>query len=171
MRKHFVTKQVGLYIGYDRTSLDGDRGKKYKGPICLDHYGRKVPKHANGTAKIDHYTSSAKAIMEAMLGIYDRVVDKELLVRRVNICASNLIPEDQIPEEKPVQLDMFTDYEAVEREKKEQQAAEEKERRLQRVTLQIHDKYGKNTMLKGMNFLEGGTTIERNGQIGGHKAE
>ncbi len=171
VRKHFVTKQVGLYIGYDRTSLDGDRGKKYKGPICLDHYGRKVPKHANGTAKIDHYTSSAKAIMEAMLGIYDRVVDKELLVRRVNICASNLIPEDQIPEEKPVQLDMFTDYEAVEREKKEQQAAEEKERRLQRVTLQIHDKYGKNTMLKGMNFLEGGTTIERNGQIGGHKAE
>ena len=130
-----------------------------------------MPKHANGTENIDHYTSSTKVLMKAVLAIYDRVVDQNLLIRRVNIAAANLIPEDEIPEDKPEQLDIFTDYEALEREKKAAQAAEERERRLQQVAIQIQAKYGKNAMLKGMNFLEGGTTIERNGQIGGHKAE
>lgn len=171
VRKRFVTKQMVLYIGYDRTSLEGERGKEYTGPVGIDHYGRMVPKHANGTGNIDHYTSSTRVIMQTVLGIYDRVVDKNLLIRRVNIAATNLISEDDIPEDKPEQLDMFTDYEALEKEKKEAKAAEERERRLQRVTLQIQDKFGKNAMLKGINFLEGGTTIERNGQIGGHKAE
>lgn len=108
--------------------------------------------------------------METVLELYDRVVHKDLLIRRVNITACNLICEDDIPEDKPLQLDMFTDYEAVDREKKAQQAAEEKERKLQRVTLAIQDRFGKNAMLKGMNLMEGGTTIDRNGQIGGHKA-
>ena len=99
------------------------------------------------------------------------MVDPNLLIRRVNIAACNLIPEDEIPEEKAQQLDLFTDFEEKERKKKALKAAEEKERRLQRATLQIQDKYGKNAVLKGMNFLEGGTTIERNGQIGGHRAE
>ena len=98
------------------------------------------------------------------------MVNKDLLIRRVNIAACNLIPEDAIPQDIPVQLDMFTDYAALEEKKKLQQAAEEKERKLQRVTLAIQDRYGKNAMLKGMNLLEGGTTIDRNGQIGGHKA-
>lgn len=89
---------------------------------------------------------------------------------RVNIAACNLISEDDIPEDKPMQLDMFTDYEQLEQETKLRRAAEEKERKLQRVTLQIQDRFGKNAMLKGMNLVEGGTTIERNGQIGGHKA-
>ena len=114
--------------------------------------------------------ASLDAIMETVLELYDRVVHKDLLIRRVNIAACNLISEDDIPEDKPLQLDMFTDYEAVDREKKAQQAAEEKERKLQRVTLAIQDKFGKNAMLKGMNLMEGGTTIDRNGQIGGHKA-
>ena len=108
--------------------------------------------------------------METVLELYDRVVHKDLLIRRVNIATCNLICEDDIPEDKPLQLDMFTDYEAVDREKKAQQAAEEKERKLQRVTLAMQDKFGKNAILKGMNLVEGGTTIERNGQIGGHKA-
>ena len=171
VRKHFVTRQMALYIGYDKTSLDGEMGKRYTGPMSIDHYGRKVPKHANGTGNIDHYTSSTKAIMETVLGIYDRVVDSSLRIRRVNIAACNLIPEDQIPEEKAEQMDMFTDYEARDREKKEKRTAEERERRLQKAAIQIQDKFGKNAMLKGMNFLEGGTTIERNGQIGGHRAE
>ena len=170
VRKQVVTKQIVLDIGYDRESLEGDRGKKYNGPVTTDHYGRKVPKHAHGTGNIDHYTSSTQAIMEAVLSVYDRVVDKNLLIRRVNIAACNLIPETEIPEDKPEQLDMFTDYAALEQERKARQTAEEKERRLQRVTLAIHDKFGKNAMLKGMNLMEGGTTIERNGQIGGHKA-
>ena len=108
--------------------------------------------------------------MDTVLALYDRVVNKDLLIRRVNIAACNLIPETEIPDDKPEQLDMFTDYEAVEREKQARCAAEERERKLQRVTLSIQDKYGKNAMLKGMNLMEGGTTIERNGQIGGHKA-
>lgn len=136
----------------------------------MDHYGRKIPKHTHGTGNIDHYTSSTQAIMEATLSTYDRVVDKNLLIRRVNIAACNLISEKEIPDDDYEQLDMFTDYVALEQEKKARQIAEEKERRLQRVTLAIQEKFGKNAVLKGMNLIEGGTTIERNGQIGGHKA-
>lgn len=170
VRKRLVTKQIVLDIGYDRESLTGDRGKDYTGPVAMDHYGRKVPKHAHGTERLDYYTSSTHAIMDAVLKLYDRVVNKYLLIRRVNIAACNLISEDDIPEEKPLQLDMFTDYEQLEKNTKERRAAEEKERKLQRVTLQIQDRFGKNAMLKGMNLVEGGTTIERNDQIGGHKA-
>jgi len=170
VRKRVVTKQIVLDIGYDRESLVGDRGKKYTGPVAMDHYGRLVPKHAHGTGNLDYYTSSTHAIMEAVLSVYDKVVHKDMLIRRVNIAACNLIPENEIPDDKPEQLDMFTDYEALDREKKARKAAEEKERKLQRVTLSIQDRFGKNAMLKGMNLVEGGTTIERNGQIGGHKA-
>lgn len=170
VRKRLVTKQIVLNIGYDRESLTGSRGAKYSGPVAMDYYGRKVPKHAHGTGNIDHYTSSTQVIMEAVLAVYDRVVNKDLLIRRVNIAACGLISEDEIPEEKPMQLDMFTDYVTFDREKKAQKDTEEKERKLQRVTLAIQDRFGKNAMLKGMNLMEGGTTIERNGQIGGHKA-
>ena len=170
VRKHVVTKQIVLDIGYDRESLEGERGRKYTGPVVMDPYGRKIPKAAHGTGNMDVYTSSTHAIMSAVLDVYDRVVHKDLLIRRVNVTACNLVSETEIPEDKPEQLDMFTDYEALEQEKKARQLAEEKERRLQNVTLAIQDKFGKNAMLKGMNLMEGGTTIARNGQIGGHKA-
>ena len=170
VRKHVVTKQIVLDIGYDRESLEGKRGRKYIGPMVTDPYGRKIPKAAHGTGNMDGYTSSTHVIMSAVLDVYDRVVHKDLLIRRVNVTACNLVSETEIPEDKPEQLDMFTDYEALEQEKKARQLAEEKERRLQNVTLAIQDKFGKNAMLKGMNLMEGGTTIARNGQIGGHKA-
>ena len=170
VRKHVVTKQIVLDIGYDRESLAGERSRKYIGPVVTDPYGRKIPKAAHGTGNLDGCTSSSHAIMNAVLDVYDRVVHKDLLIRRVNVTACNLVSETEIPEEKPEQLDMFTDYEALEREKQTRQLAEEKERRLQNVTLAIQDKFGKNAMLKGMNLMEGGTTIARNGQIGGHKA-
>ena len=170
VRKHVVTKQIVLDIGYDRESLEGERGRKYTGSVVMDPYGRKIPKAAHGTGNMDGYTSSTHVIMSAVLDVYDRVVHKDLLIRRVNVTACNLVSETEIPEEQPEQLDMFTDYEALEQEKKARQLAEEKERRLQNVTLAIQDKFGKNAMLKGMNLMEGGTTIERNGQIGGHKA-
>ena len=102
--------------------------------------------------------------------LYDRIVDPDLLIRRVNIVAANLIKEDEIPEEAPFQLDLFTDYEALEREKKERAAAEDRERRIQRATLDLQEKYGKNAVLKGMNLMKGGTTIERNQTIGGHRS-
>ena len=170
VRKHVVTKQIVLDIGYDCESLEGERGRKYIGPVVTDPYGRKIPKAAHGTGNLDYYTSSTHAIMSAVLDVYDRVVHKDLLIRRVNVTACNLVSETEIPEEKPEQLDMFTDYEALEREKQARQLAEEKERRLQNITLAIQDKFGKNAMLKGMNLMKGGTTIARNGQIGGHKA-
>ena len=170
VRKHVVTKQIVLDIGYDRESLEGERGRKYAGPVVTDPYGRKIPKAAHGTGNMDGCTSSTHAIMNAVLDVYDRVVDKDLLIRRVNVTACNLVSETEIPEEKPEQLDMFTDYEALDRNKKARQLAEEKERRLQNVTLAIQDRYGKNAVLKGMNLMEGGMTIARNGQIGGHKA-
>ena len=170
VRKRLVTKQVVLYIGYDRESLSGERGKNYTGPVSVDFYGRKVPKHANGTENIDHYTNSTHLIMDAILAIYDRVVHKDLLIRRLNIAACNLISEEEIPEETPTQLDFFTDFEAVEHEKRAQRKAEAAEHKLQKVTLEIQNRFGKNALLKGMNLLEGGTTIERNNQIGGHRA-
>ena len=135
VRKHVVTKQIVLAIGYDRESLEGERGRKYTGPVVMDPYGRKIPKAAHGTGNMDGYTSSTHVIMSAVLDVYDRVVHKDLLIRRVNVTACNLVSETEIPEEKPEQLDMFTDYEALEQEKQARQLAEEKERRLQNVTL------------------------------------
>ena len=170
VRKRVVTRQMVLDIGYDRESLAGERGKRYVGEVATDHYGRKIPRHAHGTGNIGRYTSSTHALMKAVLDLYDRVVDRELLIRRVNITACDLIPEDAVPEDRPVQLDMFTDYEAVERAEEALRSAEERERRLQQATLAIQERFGKNAMLKGMNLMEGGTTMERNGQIGGHKA-
>ena len=170
VRKRVVTRQMVLDIGYDRESLAGERGKRYAGEAATDRYGRKIPRHAHGSGNIGRYTSSTHALMKAVLDLYDRVVDRELLIRRVNITACDLIPEDAIPEDRPMQLDMFTDYEAVARAEEALRSAEERERRLQQATLAIQDRFGKNAMLKGMNLMEGGTTMERNGQVGGHKA-
>ena len=185
VRKAMVTKQMTLTIGYDRTSIKCEyqgktpqdsiftvvkTGKRYAGKVGSDMYGRSCPKHAHGTGNLDHWTSSTAAIMDTMMTLFDRIVDKDLMIRRVNITACNLIPEDEIPEEAPEQLNLFVNYEAMEREKSERNAAEERERRIQRVTLQIQERFGKNSLLKGMNLLDGGTTRERNEQIGGHRA-
>lgn len=170
VRKGVVTNKVTLVIGYDRESLAGERGKKYTGAVVRDHYGRTIPKHAHGTENIDHYTSSTSLLCAAILRIYDSVVGKELLLRRVNVIAENVIFEGDIPEEAPVQLDFFSDPAAQEKKREEERAAEEREHRLQQATLKLKARFGKNAVLKGMNFLEGGTTIERNGQIGGHRA-
>ena len=102
--------------------------------------------------------------------LYNRIVDKDLTIRRVNVTALNLIPENEMPEEAPKQLDMFTDYAALEKQKAEEAAADDKERRIQKTTLELQSRYGKNALLKGMNLLDGATTIMRNGQIGGHAA-
>lgn len=171
VKKGVVTKKITLTVGYDRESLIGERGKKYKGAVVKDHYGRPIPKHAHGTENIDHYTSSTTLLCEAVLRLYDRIVDRGLLLRRMYVVAENVIFERDIPEEQPVQLDFFSDP-AEQAEKIDRaRAAEEREHRLQQATLKIQEKFGKNAILKGMNFLDGGTTIERNGQIGGHKAD
>jgi len=187
VRKYVVTKKLTLTIGYDRTSLElvrhGSTPKEdvyqtsttkkiYNGKVSRDGYGRLVPYHAHGTGNLDHWTSSTKDIAECMMQLYDRIINPDLLVRRINICACNLIYENMIPQDDgPVQLELFVDYEEVERQKAEKQRKEERERALQRATLQLQGKFGKNAVLRGMNLMEGGTTIERNGQIGGHRAE
>jgi len=187
VRKYVVTKKLTLTIGYDRTSVQlvsrgrtpkedeykvTSTGKRYNGVVHKDHYGRPVPKHAHGTGNLESWTSSTSAIAECMMQLYDRIIDPDLMVRRINICACNLIYENNIPDDDaPVQLQLFVDYEEVERQKAEKKHKEERERALQRATLQLQGRFGKNAVLRGMNLMEGGTTIERNGQIGGHRAE
>ena len=185
VRKNLVTKQVTLTLNYDRESLivlnagSGAKkpvygvaktGKPYTGTVGTDYYGRVCPKHAHGTGNLDRYTSSGRAIVNAMMELYDRITDPDLLIRRITIAACGLIPEKDIPEEAPVQLDLFTDYAELERKKEEAKAAEAKEKRLQKATLLMQERFGKNAVLKGMNLQEKATTIERNGMVGGHRA-
>ena len=166
-----VTDQMVLTIGYDRESLtDPDIRAKYDGPVVSDHYGRQVPKHAQGTVNLHRQTSSTKLITDAVMALFDRIVNPNLLVRRVNLVANRVIPERDAPGDDAVQqLDLFTDFEAEQRRKKEEDAALEREKRRQQAVLHIRKKYGKNAILKGMNFEEGATTMDRNNQIGGHR--
>lgn len=170
--KGLVTDQIVLTIGYDIEDLtDPKRSATYKGVVTTDHYGRKIPKHAHGTANIGRLTSSTRLIMDATLELYDRIVDENLLVRRINVTANHIVPEDSVLLEKPAeQLDLFTDYEALERKRQEEDAELERERRRQHAIITLQKKFGKNAVLKGMNLQNGATTKERNEQIGGHKA-
>lgn len=172
VEKGLVTDQMVLTIGYDIESLmDSDIRKDYKGEVVTDHYGRKVPKHAQGTVNLAHRSSSTKQIVEAVTELYDRIVNPKLLVRRVTVTANHLVEESAAADTQDFeQLDLFTDYEAAAKEREEESAFLAKERKLQEAMLAVKKKYGKNAMLKGMNLQEGATTRERNHQIGGHKA-
>ncbi len=166
VEKQLVTDQVVLTIGYDIENLkDPQRAKSYKGAVTTDHYGRSVPKHAHGTQNLDRQTSAGSLIEKAVMELFDRVVDRNLLVRRINICANHLVPENSV-QDSGEQLTLFADYEALEREK----ADLAKERNRQEAILSIRKRFGKNAILRGMNFEEGATAKERNRQIGGHKA-
>jgi DNA polymerase V len=139
--------------------------------VVTDHYGRKIPKHAHGTANLHRRTSSTRLITDAVMELYDRIVDPNLLVRRINIVACNIAPEGfAAADTQYQQMDMFSDFEAQQKEKEEEDAALEREKRRQQAVLTIRKKYGKNAILKGMNYEEGATTRDRNSQIGGHKA-
>ena len=170
--KRLVTDQIVLTIGYDIVNLtDPSRNRSYKGVVTTDRYGRKVPKHAHGTTNLKRQTSSTAIIMDAVMELYDRIVDKKLLVRRITITANKLVSEDLVQEKESYeQLQLFTDYEEVKREREEEEAALEKEKRIQHAMLDIKKKFGKNAILKGMNLEEGATAKDRNSQIGGHKA-
>ena len=161
MDKGLETDKLVLTVGYDRESLQ----KPYSGPVSVDHYGRLVPRHAHGTANLDRRCASTRRITEALVGLYDRIVDPQLLVRRVNIAALN-VRRPAPAEQEQWQLDFFSDPQRQERENREL----EREYRRQKAVLGIRKKYGKNAILRGMNFMEGATSRERNGQIGGHKA-
>ena len=170
--KRLVTDQIVLTIGYDIVNLtDPSRNRSYKGVVTTDRYGRKVPKHAHGTTNLKRQTSSTAIIMDAVMELYDRIVDKKLLVRRITITANKLVSEDLVQEKESYeQLQLFTDYEEVKRGREKEEAALEKEKRIQHAMLDIKKKFGKNAILKGMNLEEGATAKDRNSQIGGHKA-
>ena len=167
--KRMVTDQMVLTVGYDTASLSNRT--EYNGEITTDHYGRKVPKHAHGTANLDRPTSSARLISDAVMELFDRITDPALLVRRINLTANHVTDEDTASRNPvPVQYDLFTDYEAVERKNAEEKEKLDKERKMQTAILKIKKQFGKNAILKGLNFEEGATAKERNKQIGGHKA-
>lgn len=171
LSKRLVTDQVVLTIGYDRENLtDPERSRRYVGEITTDAYGRKIPKHSHGTENLGRQTNSARLITEAVMRLFDRIICSELLVRRLNLVAGRVVDEKEAKEPLSEQLDLFTDVEA--KLKQEQKEKEElaKERRQQEALLKIKGKFGKNAIFKGMNLEEGGTTLERNQQIGGHKA-
>ena len=167
-----VTDQIVLTIGYDIENLtDAERSRKYTGEITTDFYGRKVPKHAHGTANIGRFTSSTMLITNATLELFDRIVNKDLLVRRVNISANHIMNESDVEEKSRYeQLDLFSDYEEIQAQREKEEKALKKERAIQKATLDIKERYGKNAILKGFNLQEGATTIQRNKQIGGHQA-
>lgn len=172
VEKKLATDQIVLTVGYDIENLnDIGRRKAYTGEIKTDFYGRKVPKHARGTANIGRHTSSARLITDAVTELFERIVDKNLLIRRLNLTANHVVPENAVDNSPiPEQLSLFEDYEEKERRQKEEEASLEKERKMQDALVDIKHKYGKNAILKGMNFKEGATAKDRNRQIGGHKA-
>lgn len=169
--KGLVTDQVVLTVGYDRENLSpGDQTGEYKGEVTLDRYGRKTPKHGHGTENLENPTSSSRLITEAVTRLFDRVVSPKLLVRRIYLTACRVTDEAAALKGREEQLDMFTDYEALERERRQEQMRLEREKKMQKAMVDIKRKYGKNAILKGMNLREGATARERNRQIGGHKA-
>lgn len=170
--KGLVTDQMVLTVGYDIENLtDASRRKAYKGPVTTDYYGRQIPKHAHGTANLNRQTSSTRLIIDAVMELYDRIVDKNLLVRRINLVANHVVDENSVKKEEAFeQLTLFTDYEEVEKERREENEQLEREKKMQQAVLSIKKKFGKNAILKGMNLEEGATTVDRNNQIGGHKA-
>ena len=165
--KGLMTDQMVLTVGYDVDNLlDPERRQRYKGPVETDRYGRKIPKYAHGTANLPAY-SSTREITQAVMALFDRIVDKELLVRRMTIAACRILTERAVSQASPMeQLDLFAQPEAAEA----QEACRQREKRRQQAVLEIRKKYGKNAILKGMNLEEGATAQERNRQIGGHKA-
>ena len=169
--KRLMTNQLVLTVGYDIENLtDPQRSRNYRGPVTTDRYGRKIPKHAVGTENFP-YTSLASDLLKAATTLYDRIVNPNLLIRRLSISANKLLDEASIPRgEETEQLDLFTDYAAKEQQAQVDEAAHAKERKIQEAMLGIKKKYGKNAILKGMNLEEGATAKERNQTIGGHQA-
>ena len=145
---------------------------RYHGAVEKGPYGREIPKQAHGSINLDGHTSSTRKIMCAVSELFDRIVDKNLLVRRMYVVANHVLPEADVPKKNDgvIQLDLFTDYAAEEEKQKAEDAALERERKIQKAALAIKKKYGKNAILKAMNLEEGATAKDRNAQIGGHKA-
>ncbi len=166
--QRLMTPRIVLDIGYDVESLNTD----YRGEVTLDRYGRRIPKHAHGTASLERHTSSTRILTQATLELFDKIFDRRLFARRLTVTACDTLPEQEakaLPRSAE-QLDLFTDYAALEEQRKKEAEALDKERVRQETIVALRRQFGKNAVLKGMNLEEGATAKERNGQIGGHKA-
>ncbi len=172
VEKGLVTDQIVITVGYDIENISNPEiRKKYKGPITTDGYGRKLPKHAHGTQNIGKKTSSTKLITDATMELYDRIVNENLLIKRLYITANHVVDEKSVSEQKSYeQLDLFTDYEKMQKIHRQEEQKLKKEKDIQHTILDIKKKFGKNAILKGMNMQEGATAKDRNNTIGGHKA-
>lgn len=170
--KSLVTDQLVITVGYDIENLsDPKRACNFRGPVVLDPYGRRIPKHAHGTASLNHHTASAREIMSAAGELFDRIVNPDLLIRRLSVTANHTLPESTASQSiRYEQLDLFTDYADLENRYNQEQAALKREKKLQQTMLAIKKKYGRNSIVRGMSLEEGATARERNKQIGGHKA-
>jgi DNA polymerase V len=165
-----ATNQIVITVGYDAESLTSP-SIAYSGEVTVDHYGRQIPKHAHGTENLKMHSSSTEEIVKAALSLYDRIVDKNLLIRRLNVSVNNIQSESIRKQEGTAeQLDFFTDYGKAEKEKKAAEQEYEKEKQKQNALICIRKRYGGNAILRGISFSDGATAIERNEQIGGHKA-
>ena len=169
VERRLVTDQIVLTVGYDTESLQ-KLGITYTGEVKHDFYGRAVPKHAHGTRNFSKPTSSTKQILTEILSLYDEIVNKDLLIRRINITACHILDEEARKKSMPRQLDFFNNIEDETAAERAQEESYEREKGIQQAMIQIKRKYGKNAILKGLNFEDGATMRERNGQIGGHKA-
>ena len=171
VEKNLVTDQIVLTVEYDKDNLINPEIRKlYTGEITIDRYGRYIPKHAHGTTNLKEKTSSTKEIMEATVELYDKIINKNLLIRKINITANKVVDSGSLTKKNNFeQLDLFTDYSSMQENEEKKNKKKEREKNLQKALISIKNKYGKNAILRAMNFEEGGTMIERNGQIGGHK--
>lgn len=171
VEKKLVTNQIVLTVGYDIANLqEGTLGRSYNGPMHRDHYGRLVPEHAHGTCNLPTPTSSTAFILEAVMQLYEKIVHKDLLIRRINITAHNLEPLSVVNTTKPKQLNLFADLADAAILPQAQEVDREKEKKRQWAIVKLKKRFGKNAILRGMNLEEGAMTKERNQQIGGHKA-
>ena len=169
--KHYVSDLFVLTIGYDIDNLKSSRIMDlYDGDVTLDYYGRCVPKPAHGSIRLNHKTSSTRVITKELMKLYKKIVNPVLLTRRINITACNLEKDDKISSISSYhQFNLFSDIDEQNKELDNDLSNEKDERKVQKAILEIKNKYGKNAILKGMNLLEGSTTIDRNNQVGGHK--
>lgn len=172
VEKNLVTSQIVLTVVYDAENLKNKSIKKsYKGDLSYDHYGRLIPSHAHGTINLKSKTCLSNLIIDATEKLFDKIINKNLLIRRIYIVANNVITNQEEKETiKFEQLSLFENYDNLEKEEEKEKKQKEKEKITQETLLKIKEKYGKNSIVKGMNLLEGATAMERNKQIGGHKA-
>ena len=171
VEKRLVTDQLVLTVGYDIENISDEKIRaEYKGKITTDRYGRKVPEHAHGTANLKRQTSSSRLLTDAVLELYDRIVNPHLLIRRVNVTANRVADETSVKEQGTYeQLELFADTSVTKQEKEQEETGLLKERKLQEAMLAVKKRYGKNAILKGTSLEEGATTKDRNGRIGGHR--